>query len=643
MGRTVILTVHRNDLRLHDNALLHTPHDQHHQHVTHVLPIYCFDERYVELSGMPGYEREGPEARTRLCGFWRTSAFRARFMTEGVYDMRDSLRQRGSDLLIRFGKIEKVVGQIVEALIQNGDEIKEVFMQKEFYSEELAVERHTRRVLSKFGVELRTFDQIPLIHPDELPFESMDKLPDVFTPFRKRVEALPRLGRPPLPVPDQFKPFPHPPASPWPGYGAEFEGEGFGINQVLPHLLKPLEDTFQLHALDTNKTAFPYTGGESVALQRVQWYFCGEEDAPPVQRYKETRNGLLGHAYSTKLSPFLCLGMLSPRAVVAAIDDFEQQHGQTQSAYWLRFELLWRDYFLFCARKYGTKLFTLGGFEEVTDPKQAAPKLEDGWWKTWDRTLPPQDELEKEQAAVRWMRGQTGIPFIDANIAELRESGFMSNRGRQNVASFLTKDLQIDWRLGAEFFESHLIDYEPSSNWGNWQYVGGVGNDPRASRQFNPVKQGNDYDPYGDYIRCWLPQLAGVPNSRIQCPWSLSPSDFAKYIPEGSYPSRPVIEQDSWKPHYTKKGPNKHGVPNKNERVRNVLPGSALGSIALPGLSAVSTKKWATMGTQTGSSTPERGQNGAANGNGNGRGYGRPRGYNNKDSDSASATSGSSS
>lgn len=71
----------------------------------------------------------------------------------------------------------------------------------------------------------------------------------------------------------------------------------------------------------------------------------------------------------------------------------------------------------------------------------------------------------------------------------------MSNRGRQNVASFLTKDCQIDWRLGAEFFESHLIDFEPSNNWGNWQYVSGVGNDPRASRQFNPIKQGNDVRP----------------------------------------------------------------------------------------------------------------------------------------------------
>lgn len=113
-------------------------------------------------------------------------------------------------------------------------------------------------------------------------------------------------------------------------------------------------------------------------------------------------------------------------------------------------------------------------------------KAQPGWWKGWDQDGP------SDQPAVRWMEGKTGVPFIDANMAELRESGFMSNRGRQNVASFLTKDLQTDWRIGAEFFESHLIDYEPTANYGNWQYVGGVGNDPRASRQFNPIKQAND-------------------------------------------------------------------------------------------------------------------------------------------------------
>ncbi|GAA6038629.1 hypothetical protein JCM8097_009455 [Rhodosporidiobolus ruineniae] len=648
MGRKVIVTIHRNDLRISDNALYSYAHDQDHDDVTHVLPVFVFDERYLELSGLPGYQRQGLEARTRLCKFWRTSAFRAKFLTEGVYDLRRSLRQRGSDLLIRFGKMEDIAADIAKALVAQGDEIREVLLQEEFYSEEKGIERRMRRKLEEFGVKLTVFDQVPLLHPDDLPF-SMDKLPDVFTPFRKRVEALPHLGRAPLPIPPSFKPFPRsPPSTPYPGYALD----AHDLDYVLPYLLKPLEDTFQVHALDTTKTAFPYAGGETSALERVEWYFRSEAEMPPVQRYKETRNGLLGHAYSTKLSPFLCLGMISARTVVAAIDAFEREYGQTQSAYWLRFELLWRDYFLFCARKYGTKLFTLGGFEEVTDPKQAAPKLEDGWWKVWDREAARAKKLEEEQPAVRWMRGETGVPFIDANIAELRESGFMSNRGRQNVASFLTKDLQIDWRVGAEFFESHLIDYEPSNNWGNWQYVGGVGNDPRASRQFNPVKQGNDYDPYGDYVRTWLPQLSGVPTSKIQCPWTLPAADFARFIPSGKYPTTPVIEQVSWKPHYTKKGPSKHGVTNKGEsrivlrggKSRSAGPNAAAGGAG--GGGGGGSGKWMHAGTQTASAeeayrdggAPPK-ANGYANGNGRAPNGRARRGTGGKENDSASASS----
>ncbi|GAA5982277.1 hypothetical protein JCM11641_006247 [Rhodosporidiobolus odoratus] len=586
MGRTVTLTLHRNDLRIHDNALLHHPHaSPESEGVTHVLPLYVFDERFIELGQLPDYQRQGPEARTRLCGFWRTSAFRARFLCEGVYDLQKNLQHRGSDLLIRFGKMDEVCAQIAKALKDNGDEVREVLLQEEFYSEEKAIERKLRKKLAEFGVPLRTFDQVPLIHPDDLPFP-VANLPDVFTPFRKRVEQLPHLGRAPLHVPERFKPFPPPPAtSPYPGYGSASLPSQNCLEWVLPHLLKPLEDTFQLQALDSGKSAFPFKGGESSALQRVEWYFRGaaaeaeaKGEEPPVQRYKETRNGLLGHAYSTKLSPFLCLGMISPREVIAAIDDFEKQFGHHQSAYWLRFELLWREYFLFISRKYGTTLFTLGGFEALTDPKQAAPKLRPGWWNTWDRSAPRAESVEKEQAAIKWMRGETGVPFIDANIAELRGSGFMSNRGRQNVASFLTKDLQIDWRIGAEFFESHLIDFEPSSNWGNWQYVAGVGNDPRASRQFNPVKQGNEYDPYGHYIRTWLPSLTEVPNPKIHCPWTLPLEDFNRFIAPGTYPTHPVIEQPGWKPHYTKRGPIKHGVANRSEIKVVLRGGKAVGA-----------------------------------------------------------------
>src|SRR5690606_25977707 len=118
----------------------------------------------------------------------------------------------------------------------------------------------------------------------------------------------------------------------------------------------------------------------------------------------------------------------------------------------------------------------------------------------------------------RWADGKTGIPFIDANMKELALTGFMSNRGRQNVASFLVNDLKLNWQLGAEWFEAHLIDYDPSSNWGNWNYIAGVGNDPRQDRVFNIINQAKRYDPEGTYVKTWLPELESVPESYIHSP-----------------------------------------------------------------------------------------------------------------------------
>ena len=102
-----------------------------------------------------------------------------------------------------------------------------------------------------------------------------------------------------------------------------------------------------------------------------------------------------------------------------------------------------------------------------------------------------------------WINGKTNEPFVNANMIELLETGFMSNRGRQNVANYLTKELKIDWRIGAEYFESMLMDYDVHSNYGNWMYVSGVGNDPR-DRKFDVKWQAERYDPQGKFQKLWL-------------------------------------------------------------------------------------------------------------------------------------------
>lgn len=240
------------------------------------------------------------------------------------------------------------------------------------------------------------------------------------------------------------------------------------------------------------KKGCTFLGGESASLGRIHEYFWKKD---LLKTYKATRNGMLGPDYSTKFSPWLANGCLSPRIIYAEVKRYERERISNDSTYWVLFELIWRDYFRFLSVKYRNSLFHLGG------PR----KLE----KTWiqDKTL-----------FESWRDGQTGYPLIDANMKELSTTGFMSNRGRQIVCSFLVRDMGIDWRMGAEWFETCLLDYDPSSNYGNWTYGAGVGNDPREDRYFSIPKQGQVYDPDGEYVAFWLPELRQLPKAKRHSP-----------------------------------------------------------------------------------------------------------------------------
>ncbi|NEO65570.1 MAG: cryptochrome DASH, partial [Moorea sp. SIO4G2] len=187
------------------------------------------------------------------------------------------------------------------------------------------------------------------------------------------------------------------------------------------------------------------------------------------------------------------------------------------------FELLWRDYFRFICAKHGNRVFRQSGLQGVSIPWKVD-------WKRFDL----------------WTEGMTGFPLVDANMRELKATGFMSNRGRQNVASFLTKNLGINWQMGAEWFESLLIDYDVCSNWGNWNYTAGVGNDARGFRYFNIQKQSKDYDPQGQYVKHWLPELTSVPAKKVHQPWTLSSDEQKRYgLRIGVDYPQPVV--DLWK------------------------------------------------------------------------------------------------
>lgn len=437
----------RNDLRLHDHEpLLNAIKD-----AKSVLPVYVFDPLIY--------------GKTRY-GFPKTGAFRAKFISEAVAELRESLRKIGSDLIVRIGKPSEVLAELAQKT-----NASRLTYSEEVTSEEIITERSVDAAMGHHGVKVLKFWTSTLYHRDDIPFLTAQDIPDVYTQFRKGVEKK-ALIQQPLRKPSSLPPLPEnveageiPPLSHW----------GLKVPEEEP------------------RAAIQPVGGELAGLGRLHDYFWKRDQ---LKVYKETRNGLLGEDYSSKFSPWLAAGCLSPRLIRAEIQRYEGERTKNKSTYWLVFELIWRDFFRFEALKTGNRLFWKSG------PRGVPVKLADYF-----------------PAFEKWANAETGIPFVDANMIELARTGFMSNRGRQNVASYLVKDLHVNWQIGAEWFESLLVDYDVCSNWGNWAYVAGVGNDPREDRYFAVIKQGKRYDEKGNYVRHWLPELADVPDEFVHEPW----------------------------------------------------------------------------------------------------------------------------
>ena len=429
------LLLFRDDLRLHDNpTLVAATRDE-----EGFVPLYVFDDRDY------GETRYGTE---------KTGGHRARFVRESVEDLRSSLRDRGGDLTMRHGKTENIVASLV-----NEYDAEEVVLQTKPATEEFERERAVREAARSEGAETRCFWTHTLHHINDLPTEPRN-MQDTFTPWKNEVEANAE-ARDTVETPETFD-------------TPTFDDE-------IPTLAE-----LGIEEPETDESAvLLFKGGETRALERLEEYIW-ERDC--LREYKETRNGLVGADYSSKLSAWLARGCLSPRRVYEEVKRYESERVSNDSTYWLIFELRWRDFFQFQFVKHGADFFLPTGIRDVQ--------------KDW-RGLGERFE--------RWCVGATGVPFVDANMRELNATGYMSNRGRQNVASFLTDVLGVDWRLGAGYFEQELVDYDVCSNWGNWAYQAGVGNDSR-DRYFNVLKQAERYDGDGEYVRRWVPEKEASPN-----------------------------------------------------------------------------------------------------------------------------------
>ena len=396
----------------------------------------------------------------------RIGAARLRFLWESLIALRGELLGRGSDLLVLVGDPVAEVAALVER-----HAIDQLRVRRDAgWEEGRAVARLAERLGA--GVELWQPDSGTLLDEDDLPLP-LASLPPSFSAFRRRVTrdaTLPASWPAPVTLP------------PWP------EDAPRGLPAL--HRISPAAADWTADA----RGDFCFAGGEAAGLARLDQYLW---QSGAVASYKQTRNALMGSDFSTRLAPWLAHGCLSARQVHDAVRAWQATHGASDSSEWVIVELLWRDYFHWAARQEGAALYG-------------------------HQRLPPVDD-----AFLRWCRGRTGVPLIDSAMRELVATGWLSNRARQNAASFLIFELGGDWRLGAAWFERCLVDYDAASNWGNWRYVAGVGRD-RRGHCFDISWQARRYDPEGDYVARWQPSLASQP---VAQPHRLRCADVQRFPP----------------------------------------------------------------------------------------------------------------
>jgi deoxyribodipyrimidine photo-lyase len=445
----------RHDLRLQDNPALSAACHTALNAGVPLLPVYCHAPAQEKLT---------------TWGFPRTGAHRQQFLRQCLDDVRDQLAAVGSDLLEFNGEAEQVLPTLVQQLGAT-----HLFCEEIAAPEEQASLAKIIDAARTFNCEVNSVWQSSLFDIDALPLHPT-QLPDVFTQFRQAVEKAQTKPRTPLPAPPRF------PALARLNSSLTNTPISQTLNSKTNTDMRATTAKYAATPLDP-RSSFPYqtaafAGGERAALAHVQQYFARQL----AHTYKATRNQLHGTDYSSKFSPWLTQGCISAPTIYAALQASEAAHGANESTYWLWFELLWRDYFRLLHLKYDRQLYRVQGLCQS------------------DTDLP---STHSEAAFQRWCAGDTGNAFIDAGMRELSATGYLSNRMRQNVASFLIHDLACDWRAGAAWFESQLVDYDVYSNQGNWLYIAGRGTDPRGGSRFNTSKQAQDYDPDGHYQQLW--------------------------------------------------------------------------------------------------------------------------------------------
>ena len=391
------------------------------------------------------------------------SANRTWFLLGSVVALRRELEARGSRLFVRIGDPSDVVPAVASEVGAG-----EVVVSRDYTPYGRRRDRAVATALGEHGVELRAKRGLLIHEPEDLVTAAGDGY-SVFGPFLRRWEAL--GTRSILAAPDSF---------------ATADADAGSIPDLA---------SLGFDGPTAREDDLPQPG-ESAARQRLEAWVEGGG----LGTYDRTRDHLGVPRATSHLSADLRFGLLSPVEVATralASDDGGEGSRRFVS------ELAWRDF-------YAHALWHA--------PRVAREPMGERY-----RDI----EWETDGAGLEaWGDGRTGYPIVDAAMRQLRSTGWLPNRARMIVASFLTKDLLIDWRAGERHFMNHLVDGDPASNLGGWQWVASIGTDSRPFvRVFNPVTQAQRFDPDGLYVRAWLPELSRVPTARVHEPWTMSTSE----------------------------------------------------------------------------------------------------------------------
>ncbi|MBR7747009.1 DASH family cryptochrome [Undibacterium baiyunense] len=450
----------RNDLRVEDNPALNAACAYAQRTGAQLLPLFC----HTSAQGTLHVEQT-------QWGFARLSAHRRYFLRDSLLDLREQLQQFGFELMELEGELS-AQSAFLAALAQT-------YTLQTFFCEDIAAPEERAQVdaVRALQIDVQAVWQSTMYDPTSFDFD-ITQMPDQFTAFRHKIEHAAYPIRQVVSC----------------ALSASFALRDATLEKFSVHLSKQSQpqldalddvDTQVMHDIHDVRSSFPYflpefRGGSRAAHAHLKNYFSSELP----HSYKQTRNQLQGTRFSTKFSPWLASGALSAPQVMAALREFEAEKGQSDSTYWIWFELLWRDYFRYLHCKYGVRLYRASGLSKL--PVDL-----------------PAFDAQKFQA---WTQSMTGESLIDAAMRELTSTGYLSNRLRQQVISYWLHELGGDWRVAAAWFESQLLDYDVYSNQGNCLYLAGLGTDPRGylgGRWFDPKKQAKQHDADGSYRTLW--------------------------------------------------------------------------------------------------------------------------------------------